>query len=74
MLAEGEYYIPGVGKVDGFCKETNTVYEFHGDYWHGNPDIFPLNNLFPSGKKGETFGDINRKTSARDKLIIRDIF
>ena len=22
-------------KVDGFCKETNTVYEFHGCFWHG---------------------------------------
>lgn len=24
-------------KVDGFCKETNTVYEFLGDDWHGAP-------------------------------------
>lgn len=23
--------------VDGFVPETNTVYEFLGDYWHGNP-------------------------------------
>ena len=22
-------------KVDGFCKETNTVYEFYGCFWHG---------------------------------------
>ena len=22
--------------VDGFCKETNTVYEFGGCYWHGH--------------------------------------
>jgi hypothetical protein len=21
--------------VDGFCEETNTVYEFHGCFWHG---------------------------------------
>ena len=27
-------------KVDGYCYETNTVYEFHGDYWHGNPIVF----------------------------------
>jgi G:T-mismatch repair DNA endonuclease (very short patch repair protein) len=32
----GEFKIPDVGKVDGYCKETNTVYEYHGDYWHGN--------------------------------------
>ena len=22
-------------KVDGFCEETNTVYEFEGCFWHG---------------------------------------
>ena len=32
----GEFYIQGIGKVDGYCQETNTVYEFHGSYWHGN--------------------------------------
>ena len=26
--------------VDGYCAETNTVYEFHGDIWHGNPACF----------------------------------
>ena len=24
--------------VDGFEPKTNTVYEFNGDYWHGNPE------------------------------------
>jgi len=23
--------------ANGYCKSTNTIYEFHGDYWHGNP-------------------------------------
>lgn len=32
---EGEYYIDGIGKVDGYCKENNTVYEYHGNFWHG---------------------------------------
>lgn len=31
-------------RVDGYDSKTNTVYEFLGDYWHGNPSIF-------SGKK-----------------------
>jgi len=26
--------------ADGYCEETNTVYEFYGDYWHGNPNLF----------------------------------
>ena len=27
-------------KADGYDLETNTIYEFYGDYWHGNPEIF----------------------------------
>ena len=34
-LNGGEYNIPNVGKVDGFCKATNTIYEFQGCFWHG---------------------------------------
>jgi hypothetical protein len=30
-------------KADGYCKETNTIYEFHGDFWHGNPNLFKEN-------------------------------
>ena len=28
VMNGGEYVIPDVGKVDGFCKATNTVHEF----------------------------------------------
>jgi len=34
-LGSGRYYL-----LDGFCAETNTAYEFHGDVWHGNPDVY----------------------------------
>lgn len=34
-LGNGKYYL-----LDGYCKETNTVYEFHGDVFHGNPKLF----------------------------------
>jgi flagellar biosynthesis/type III secretory pathway chaperone len=37
----GEYQMPETRfKVDGYCNENNTVYEFHGDCFHGNPDLF----------------------------------
>lgn len=33
----GEFTIPGSNyRADGYCKFTNTVYEFHGDKFHGN--------------------------------------
>ena len=27
--------------VDGFCWETNAVFQFHGCHWHGCPECFP---------------------------------
>ena len=40
-LNDGEYLIPNTKyKADGYCEETNTIYEFHGDFWHGNPKIY----------------------------------
>jgi Zn finger protein HypA/HybF involved in hydrogenase expression len=33
-------------QVDGFDPKTNTVYEFYGDYWHGNPARFKGINKF----------------------------
>ena len=38
----GEYRIPGTNfHVDGFDGTTNTVYEFHGCFWHGCPLCYP---------------------------------
>jgi hypothetical protein len=40
----GEYLIPNTRyKADGYCSETNTIYEFYGDVFHGN-----LNNIDPN--------------------------
>lgn len=67
LKPEGEYKIDGVGRVDGFCTETNTVYEFHGDFWHGNPKIYDPNDINPVKKK--KYGDLYNKTIKRDALI-----
>jgi len=35
---EGEQCITVNGKtykVDGYCEDTKTIYQFHGCYWHG---------------------------------------
>lgn len=65
---EGEYYITDVGKVDGYCKETNTVYEFHGDFYHGNPIKYNREDV--NDKLSKTYGELYDKTLARDFLII----
>lgn len=67
MCEEGEFEIEGVGKVDGYCEDTNTVYEFHGDYWHGNPEIFDPDDV--NSVNGKTFGELYRLTKERESLI-----
>lgn len=63
----GEHKIPSIGKVDGYCHETRTVYEFHGDFWHGNPDIFSPEDIHPIIE--EPYVDLYRKTIDRDQRI-----
>ena len=38
----GDEYRPDCvkGSVDGFHEESNTIYEFLGDYYHGHPDYW----------------------------------
>jgi G:T-mismatch repair DNA endonuclease (very short patch repair protein) len=38
-------------KPDGFDKTTNTVYEFHGDFYHGNPKIYDLFDIHRLNKQ-----------------------
>jgi len=64
---EGECNISQIGNVDGYCKKTNTIYEFHGDYWHGKPNVFDSNLMNPSCKK--TYGQLYQNTLDRDRRI-----
>ena len=64
----GEYLVPSKKyKADGYCKETNTIYEFHGDYWHGNPKLFK--SLEYNKTTNCTFGDLYQKTLEREQQI-----
>ena len=38
-------------KVDGFCEETNTVYEFYGCFWHGCPKCYKPNIINSKNQK-----------------------
>lgn len=50
-------------RPDGYDPKTNTIYEFLGDYWHGNPEVFNLNEINPSCYK--TFKQLNEETFKR---------
>lgn len=57
-------------KADGYCEETNTIYEFHGDYWHGNPDKFNPTDTNKCTKK--TYAELYQTTIEREQQI-RDL-
>ena len=45
----------------------NIVYEFYGDFWHGNPKIYSKNEINPVSKK--TYGTLYENTIKRENLI-----
>lgn len=64
-LNGGEYKIPGTRyRADGYCADTNTIYEFHGDIYHGNPQVFDSTvkcHPFNDKTAGELYADTQRK-------------
>ena len=62
-----EYKILHIGKADGYCEKTNTIYEYHGDFWHGNPKKYNPNCI--NKKNGKTFGELYEKTLKREQKI-----
>lgn len=53
--------------VDGFDPETNTVYEFYGDYFHGNSEYYDHAWTHRLSKK--TFGQLYEQTLEKERLI-----
>ncbi len=68
-LSGGEFKIPGMGNchADGYCAETNTIYEFHGDYWHGNPEVYK--STYWNKRKQKPAGELYQATVARENKI-----
>ncbi len=53
--------------VDGFDPLTNTVYEFYGDFWHGNPKKYKPNDI--NSATHCTFGALYYKTLAKEQIL-----
>ena len=66
----GEHKITNVGKVDGFCKATNTVYEFKGCFWHGCKKCYTENTINPWIQV--EMGELQNRTEIKNKKI-RDL-
>ena len=54
-------------RADGYCKENNTIYEFHGDFWHGNINKYASSDINIITKK--SFGELYNKTLERENKI-----
>lgn len=65
----GEFVIPGTRyKADGYIESLNTIFEFHGDFWHGNPELYDENEMNP--RVGITYGELYNKTIEKSKVIL----
>ena len=61
-----------IGKIkvqtDAYNPSTNTIYEYNGDFWHGNPEQYNQDDINPRNKK--TFGKLYEETKLKRKLIL----
>ena len=64
----GEYKIPNTKYfADGYDEINNTIYEYHGDFWHGNLKIYNKTIINPITKN--TFGELYENTIKREEYI-----
>jgi hypothetical protein len=65
------YWLSHNGKsyiVDGINLENKIIYEFYGNYWHGNPKFYKSHDINHFNKK--TFGELYSKTMRREQELI----
>lgn len=60
--------IDGTISVDGFDPISNTVYEFWGDFWHGNPSVFDPDATNPVTKT--SYRELYEKTQIKRRRIV----
>jgi len=53
--------------LDALDPYTNTIYEFYGDYWHGNPVIYDADDIHPI--RQISFGELYAYTIAREQTL-----
>lgn len=54
-------------KVDGYDPISKTVYEYNGDYYHGNPAKYKPEDI--NHRCGLTFGELYEKTVNREQQL-----
>lgn len=59
-------------RADGYDPATNTVYEYYGDFWHGNPKIYKAMDI--NNHNNKSFGFLYDKTIEKENMILRSGF
>ncbi len=68
VIVVPEYRIPGTRyTADGYCIETNTIYEFYGDYFHGNPEVYRPEVW--NKKLDKSMGELHQNTTIKEHKI-----
>lgn len=63
----GEFTVPNSQyKADGYDEESNTIYEFNGDYWHGNPILYDQDDINKVTKT--MFKELYEKTLRKEEF------
>ena len=66
----GEFRLPGTRyRVDGFNKKKRLVFEFYGDAYHGNPDVYKPRTKCHPFNKTKTAKQLYEATQQREKHI-----
>lgn len=55
-------------KPDGLDIDNKIIYEFYGDYWHGNPKLYKQNEINPEAHK--TYGELYENTLQKENYLI----
>lgn len=53
--------------IDGIDLENNIIYEFYGDFWHGNPEVYKQEDI--NCVNGIRHGELYRKTIEREDYL-----
>ena len=63
----GEYRKPGTRYfADGFCSETNTIYEYAGSFYHSDPRLFDHSVEHPSFDEHDTWRKSCKNSGTRE--------
>ena len=56
--------------IEQIREEANTIYEFYGDFWHGNPLIYNATEIHPMNKK--FYGELYNETIERENILRKE--